>query len=291
MDAPPDLDSPRTVRLRNTLGALAAATVAGIFVSTGTTTGFTLALATFVAAVGSRGGPLLGQLASRSYFLLLAAITAPVAVVVREPVVPLMFVAALTALLAPDPEPLREASDRRGFSPIASRDGFLLSATVAMTAAAVLTMSGGIELARSTNSILGWSSLGLALVAATGVVATLRMRAAGFVALATAGATSSMLALALLDGWVRRRLGAGHDPFVFTSFAMGGAAFSTMWVPLLVARRRAQTRLRVETSGAEASRYLADKSSFEATRGSLDEFEDLADAPVAARRNVSPLPM
>lgn len=273
------------------MGAAAAATAAAVFLSLGTAGGYVLALTTVLAAVGSRGGPLLGQLAARSYFLLLAAITAPILVVVREPVVALQLVAALVALLAPDPEPLREASDRRGFAPLASRDGFLVSATVAMTAAAVLTLSAGFELVRSSSSILGWSSLGLALVAATGVVATLRMRAAGFVALATAGATSTMLALALLDGWVRHRLGAGHDPFVFTSFAMGGAAFSTMWVPLLTARYRALGRLRVEAEAPATIRYLANESPLEAP--ARDEVDELlgTEARVPDGRNVARLAM
>lgn len=288
MDAPPESSSPRLVRLRNGAGGLAAAGIAGAFATLATPGGYALAAATVVAGMGTRGGPLLGQLASRSYFLLLAAVVAPVAVVTRDPTFPLLFIAALVALLAPDPEPLREASDRRGFSPIASRDGFLLSATVAMTAAVVLTVSGGVELARSTNSILGWSSLGLAFVAAAGVVATLRMRAAGFIALATAGATSSMLALALLDGWVRRRLGAGHDPFVFTSFAMGGAAFSTMWVPLLMARRNALSRWRV-ADGSETNRYRVEEPSFEANQQSQIQAADLDDVAVPDRGNMARL--
>jgi hypothetical protein len=240
--------APRALLARNTLGALSAAFVAAGFVSFGGVGGALLAGTTFVAAVASRGGPLVGQLAARSYFLLVAAITAPAAVVVHGTALPLVAASAVVALLAPDPAPLRAAADRWGFSPLASRDGFLLSSTVAISAAAVLTLSGSLALQDNGASVLGWSSVGLALLAAMGVVAMLRMRALGFVALATAGATSSLLAVALLDGWVRRRLGVAHDPFAFTSFAMGGAAFSTIWVPLLVARRRALARLRVAST-------------------------------------------
>ena len=97
----------------------------------------------------------------------------------------------------------------------------------------------------------------LVVLAVFGVVGTLRMKAAGFFATTTAGATALLLAVGLTHRWVRLRVGVPYDPVLVSMLALAGATLSVMWLPLIAARKTLSKRTREEDQRAADARGLA----------------------------------
>jgi hypothetical protein len=159
---------------------------------------------------------------------------------------------AAVAVLSTGLTPLFGSRAEAQFSPLAARRSFVVACVGAVVASAAL-FALGLDAAVSHHPNIAVAALPLALLGVAGVAGVLRMRAWGLLATATAGGTSSILALTVQLPRMGALLGVHRYDRALVSVTLLSAGLTMLGilVPLALARRDVSRAPMLSASGGE----------------------------------------